>query len=125
MPTLSQLIKKPRVKRKTKNKLIALKNSPQKKGICLRIYTTSPKKPNSAERKVAQVKLTNNKRVIAYIPGEKHTLQEHCTVIVKGGRVKDLPGVKYHIIRGTIDLEGVKNRKKVGLNMVQRKLKYS
>nr|WFG74049.1 ribosomal protein S12 [Cavernulicola chilensis] len=112
MPTLSQLAKKPRKVRKTKTGTPALKSCPLKKGVCIRIYTTNPKKPNSAERKVSQVRLSTNKRVIAYIPGEKHTLQEHSSVLVRGGRTKDLPGVKYRLIRGALDLQGVTNRRK-------------
>nr|UNJ18922.1 ribosomal protein S12 [Cyanidiaceae sp.] len=112
MTTLSQLIKNPRQK-KNKNKLNhILQKNPQKKGICLKIYATNPKKPNSAQRKVALVKLSNSKKIISYIPGEGHNLQEHNYVLVRGGRVKDLPGVKFHLIRGTLDLNGVTNRKK-------------
>lgn len=111
MPTINQLIKKTRKKKIKRKRAIALNKNPQKKAICLKIYTTSPKKPNSAERKVALVKLSNDRRVIAYIPGEKHNLQEHAIVLVRGGRVKDLPGVKFHLIRGALDLIGVINRK--------------
>nr|QNR39887.1 ribosomal protein S12 [Cyanidiococcus yangmingshanensis]UNJ18930.1 ribosomal protein S12 [Cyanidioschyzonaceae sp. 2 FvB-2021] len=112
MPTLNQLVKKPRIKKlKVKKRNILGNNNPQKKAICLKVYTTSPKKPNSAERKVALVKLSNEKRIIAYIPGEKHNLQEHSMVLVRGGRVKDLPGVKFHLIRGALDLSGVLSRK--------------
>nr|YP_009968200.1 ribosomal protein S12 [Cyanidiococcus yangmingshanensis]QMX77301.1 ribosomal protein S12 [Cyanidiococcus yangmingshanensis] len=112
MPTLNQLVRKPRIKKlKVKKRNILGNNNPQKKAICLKVYTTSPKKPNSAERKVALVKLSNEKRIIAYIPGEKHNLQEHSMVLVRGGRVKDLPGVKFHLIRGALDLSGVLNRK--------------
>nr|YP_010007676.1 ribosomal protein S12 [Cyanidium caldarium]QNR39853.1 ribosomal protein S12 [Cyanidium caldarium] len=112
MTTLSQLIKTPRQKKKKSKLNHILQRSPQKKGICLKIYTTNPKKPNSAQRKVALVKLSNSKRIITYIPGEGHNLQEHNYVLVRGGRVKDLPGVKFHLIRGTLDLNGVTNRKK-------------
>lgn len=110
MPTINQILKNPRKKKKVqkKNSLI---RCPQKKGICLRVYTITPKKPNSAERKVAKVCLTNNKFVIGYISGEGHTLQEHSLVLVRGGRVKDLPGVRYHFVRGVYDLKGVGNRK--------------
>nr|YP_010726685.1 ribosomal protein S12 [Cystoclonium purpureum f. stellatum]WDY85172.1 ribosomal protein S12 [Cystoclonium purpureum f. stellatum] len=112
MPTIQQLLNKPRKIKLIKNKSLALKKCPQRKGICLKVYTTNPKKPNSAERKVAKVQLTNGKVIIGYIPGEGHTLQEHSLVLVRGGRVKDLPGVRYHFIRGIYDLYGVFNRKK-------------
>nr|AIA61075.1 ribosomal protein S12 [Cyanidiaceae sp. MX-AZ01] len=111
MPSLSQLVRKPRVKKSKKKKTSVLNKNPQKKAICMKVYTTSPKKPNSAERKVALVRLSNGRRIIAYIPGEKHNLQEHSTVLVRGGRVKDLPGVKFHLIRGALDLNGVLNRR--------------
>lgn len=111
MPTINQLIKRPRVTPKTKSKTPALEGSPQKQGVCTRVYTTTPKKPNSALRKVARLKLTNGHEVIAYIPGEGHNLQEHSTALIRGGRVRDLPGVRYHIIRGTLDTQGVKDRK--------------
>lgn len=111
MPTINQLIRKPRVKQVRKNKVPAMKACPQKRGVCTRVYTTTPKKPNSALRKVARVKLTNGFEVIAYIPGEGHNLQEHSVVTIRGGRVKDLPGVRYHIVRGSLDTQGVKNRK--------------
>ena len=111
MPTISQLIRKPRTAQKSRNKVPALEACPQKRGVCTRVYTTTPKKPNSALRKVAKVKLTNQIEVIAYIPGEGHNLQEHSIVLVRGGRVKDLPGVRYKIIRGSLDTQGVKNRK--------------
>ena len=111
MPTISQLIRKGRKKIISRNKVPALKRSPQKKGICTRVYTTTPKKPNSALRKVARVKLTNGFEVTSYIPGEGHNLQEHSVVMIRGGRVKDLPGVRYHIIRGTLDTAGVKDRR--------------
>ncbi|MDH3004816.1 MAG: 30S ribosomal protein S12 [Candidatus Shikimatogenerans sp. JK-2022] len=112
MPTIQQLIRKKRKIIKKKNKSPALKKSPQKKGICIKVYTTTPKKPNSALRKVARVKLKGGNEVNAYIKGEGHNLQEHSIVLIEGGKVKDLPGVKYHIVRGTLDTEGVKNRKR-------------
>src|SRR6185312_14188851 len=111
MPTINQLIRKPRVVQKAKKKVPALQQSPQKRGVCTRVYTTTPKKPNSALRKVAKVRLTNGFEVIGYIPGEGHNLQEHSVVMIRGGRVKDLPGVRYHILRGVLDTQGVKNRK--------------
>ena len=111
MPTISQLVRKGRKKTITRNKVPALKKSPQKKGVCTRVYTTTPKKPNSALRKVARVKLTNGFEVTSYIPGEGHNLQEHSVVMIRGGRVKDLPGVRYHILRGNADTEGVGDRK--------------
>ena len=111
MPTISQLIRKPRTKVRKRNKVPALKANPQKRGVCTRVYTTTPKKPNSALRKVARVKLTNGQEVSAYIPGEGHNLQEHSVVLLRGGRVKDLPGVRYHILRGNLDTQGVANRK--------------
>lgn len=112
MPTINQLVRKGRVKLLAKNKAPALDACPQKRGVCTRVYTTTPKKPNSALRKVARVRLTNNMEVTAYIPGEGHNLQEHSIVLIRGGRVKDLPGVRYHIIRGTLDTSGVEDRKK-------------
>ncbi len=112
MPTINQLVRKGRVKIVSKNKAPALEACPQKRGVCTRVYTTTPKKPNSALRKVARVRLTNNIEVTAYIPGEGHNLQEHSIVLIRGGRVKDLPGVRYHIIRGTLDTSGVEERKK-------------
>ena len=112
MPTINQLIRKPRAKVLKRNKVPALKSCPQKRGVCLRVYTTTPKKPNSALRKVARVKLTNGQEVTSYIPGEGHNLQEHSVVLIRGGRVKDLPGVRYHILRGNLDTQGVANRKK-------------
>ena len=112
MPTFMQLIKKPRKPKLKIDKSMALGNNPQKKGICVKVYTTNPKKPNSAERKVAKVKLSSGKLVIGYIPGEGHSLQEHSLVLVRGGRVKDLPGVKYHFVRGVHDLHAVAKRKK-------------
>lgn len=111
MPTINQLIRKGRVKQRKKNKVVAMNGCPQKRGVCTRVYTTTPKKPNSALRKVARVKLSNGYEVIAYIPGEGHNLQEHSVVAIRGGRVPDLPGVRYHIIRGYLDTQGVKNRK--------------
>ena len=112
MPTINQLVRKGRVSILSKNKAPALDSCPQKRGVCTRVYTTTPKKPNSALRKVARVRLTNNIEVTAYIPGEGHNLQEHSIVMIRGGRVKDLPGVRYHIIRGTLDTSGVEDRKK-------------
>ncbi len=111
MPTINQLVRKPRVKPTSRNKVPAMEACPQKRGVCTRVYTTTPKKPNSALRKVARVRLTNGFEVTSYIPGEGHNLQEHSVVMIRGGRVKDLPGVRYHIIRGTLDTQGVKNRK--------------
>ena len=111
MPTINQLIKRSRVKPKYRSKVPALERSPQKRGVCTKVYTTTPKKPNSALRKVARVKLTNGQEVSAYIPGEGHNLQEHSVVLIRGGRVKDLPGVRYHILRGTLDTQGVSSRK--------------
>lgn len=112
MPTINQLSKKSQRKIKRKNnKTPALKHCPQKKGICVKLFLRTPKKPNSALRKLATLKLTNGKRVVAYIPGEGHNLQEYSTVLIRGGRVKDLPGVKYHMVRGKLDFEGLKNRK--------------
>ena len=111
MPTANQLIKTKRKPKQVKSKSPALQRSPQKRGVCLRVYTTTPKKPNSALRKVARVRLTNGMEVTAYIPGEGHNLQEHSVVLIRGGRVKDLPGVKYHIIRGTLDTAAVEGRK--------------
>ena len=111
MPTISQLVRKGRRAISKKSKSPALQKSPQKRGVCTRVYTTTPKKPNSALRKVARVRLTNGYEVTAYIPGEGHNLQEHSIVLIRGGRVKDLPGVRYHIIRGTLDASGVTDRK--------------
>ena len=111
MPTISQLVRKGRQDKIGKTKTPALKGSPQRRGVCTRVYTTTPKKPNSALRKVAKVRLTNGFEIISYIGGEGHNLQEHSVVLVRGGRVKDLPGVRYHIIRGTLDTTGVQNRK--------------
>ena len=117
MPTINQLVNHRRRAQTARNKVPALERSPQKRGVCTRVYTTTPKKPNSALRKVAKVRLTNGFEVIGYIPGEGHNLQEHSVVMIRGGRVKDLPGVRYHIIRGTLDTQGVKDRK-------QRRSKY-
>lgn len=112
MPTIGQLIRLGRSKKKRKTKSRALEGCPQKRGVCLQVKTQTPKKPNSALRKVARVRLTNGIEVTAYIPGEGHNLQEHSIVLIRGGRVKDLPGVRYHIVRGTLDTAGVQNRKK-------------
>ncbi len=112
MPTISQLVRLGRKQILKKEKAPALESSPQKRGVCTRVYTTTPKKPNSALRKVARVRLTNGFEVTAYIPGEGHNLQEHSIVLIRGGRVKDLPGVRYHIVRGTLDAAGVSDRKK-------------
>ena len=117
MPTINQLVRKGRKKQTKKSKVPALKACPQKRGVCTRVYTTTPKKPNSALRKVARVRLSNGFEVAAYIPGEGHNLQEHSIVLIEGGRVKDLPGVRYHIIRGNLDTQGVADRK-------QRRSKY-
>jgi small subunit ribosomal protein S12 len=117
MPTISQLIRKPRSPLVARKKTPALQENPQKRGVCTRVYTTTPKKPNSALRKVAKVRLVNGFEVIGYIPGEGHNLQEHSVVMIRGGRVKDLPGVRYHILRGVLDTQGVKDRK-------QRRSKY-
>ena len=111
MPTVNQLIRKPRANKVARNKVPALKGSPQRRGVCTRVYTVTPKKPNSALRKVAKVRLTSGIEAVCYIPGEGHNLQEHSMVLVRGGRVKDLPGVRYKIIRGSLDTQGVKNRK--------------
>ena len=111
MPTINQLLRKPRTKVQVKSKSPALENSPQKRGVCTRVYTTTPKKPNSALRKVAKVRLVNGFEVISYIGGEGHNLQEHSVVLIRGGRVKDLPGVRYHMVRGSLDTAGVKDRK--------------
>ena len=111
MPTVNQLIRKPRIAPVKRNKVPAMQENPQKRGVCTRVYTTTPKKPNSALRKVARVRLSNGKEITAYIPGEGHNLQEHSIVLIRGGRVKDLPGVRYHIVRGTLDAAGVTGRK--------------
>lgn len=112
MPTINQLVRKPRVPKTTKSNVPALKGSPQKRGVCTRVYTTTPKKPNSALRKVARVRLTNGYEVTTYIGGEGHNLQEHSVVLIRGGRVKDLPGVRYHVVRGSLDTTGVANRRR-------------
>ena len=117
MPTINQLVRKGRMSVKAKSKNAALQHNPQKRGVCTRVFTTTPKKPNSALRKVARVRLTNGIEVSAYIPGEGHNLQEHSVVMIRGGRVKDLPGVRYHIVRGTLDTSGVQDRR-------QRRSKY-
>ncbi len=117
MPTINQLIRKPRQPRTSRNKSPALHKCPQKRGVCTRVGTMTPKKPNSALRKIARIRLSNGIEVTGYIPGEGHNLQEHSVVMIRGGRVKDLPGVRYHVIRGTLDTQGVKNRK-------QRRSKY-
>ena len=111
MPTINQLIRKPRVAQRARKKVPALQQSPQKRGVCTRVYTTTPKKPNSALRKVAKVRLTNGYEVISYIGGEGHNLQEHSVVLIRGGRVKDLPGVRYHTVRGALDCAGVSDRR--------------
>ena len=111
MPTVNQLVRHGRVAKPAKSKVPALAGSPQKRGVCTRVYTTTPKKPNSALRKVARVRLTNGYEVTSYIPGEGHNLQEHSVVLIRGGRVKDLPGVRYHVVRGSLDTAGVKDRK--------------
>ena len=111
MPTIMQLIRKKRVLKRKKGKSPALKGCPQRRGVCIQVKTMTPKKPNSALRKIARVRLTNREEVTSYIPGEGHNLQEHSIVLVRGGRVKDLPGVRYHIVRGTLDCQGVQNRK--------------
>ena len=112
MPTISQLLRKPRIKPVARNKVPALEGQPLKRGVCLKVYTTTPKKPNSALRKVDSVRLSNGFEVTAYIPGEGHNLQEHSVVLLRGGRVKDLPGVRYHILRGNLDTQGIAARKK-------------
>ncbi len=112
MPTVNQLVRKGRVSKKDKSKSPALERCPQKRGVCTRVFTTTPKKPNSAMRKVARIRLTNNIEVTGYIPGVGHNLQEHSIVLIRGGRVKDLPGVRYHVIRGSLDCEGVEDRMK-------------
>jgi small subunit ribosomal protein S12 len=117
MPTINQLIRKPRVRPVARNKVPALDACPQKRGVCTRVSTVTPKKPNSALRKVARVRLTNSKEVPCYIPGEGHNLQEHSVVLIRGGRVKDLPGIRYHILRGVLDTQGVNDRR-------QRRSKY-
>ena len=123
MPTISQLVRKGRTSQSKKSKSAALESSPQKRGVCTRVYTTTPKKPNSAMRKVARVRLTNGKEVNAYIPGEGHNLQEHSIVLIEGGRVKDLPGVRYHTVRGVLDTSGVEGRKSSRSRYVAKKTK--
>jgi small subunit ribosomal protein S12 len=125
LPTINQLIRKGRKKIISKSKAPAMDSSPQKRGVCTRVYTSTPKKPNSAMRKVARVRLTNQIEVTAYIPGEGHNLQEHSIVLIRGGRVKDLPGVRYHIIRGALDTAGVANRKKARSKYGAKKAKTS
>ena len=122
MPTINQLLRKKRIKVKARDKVPALEKSPQKRGVCVKVYTTTPKKPNSALRKVARVRLSNGHEVTSYIPGEGHNLQEHSVVLIRGGRVKDLPGVRYHILRGNLDTQGVTSRNNNVLNMVQKKV---
>ena len=117
MPTIQQLIRKPRSQKTSREKSRHMEACPQKRGVCTRVYTTTPKKPNSALRKVAKIRLTNGHEVIGYIPGEGHNLQEHSVVLIRGGRVKDLPGVRYHVVRGVLDTQGVAGRK-------QRRAKY-
>jgi len=125
LPTVNQLVRKGRKSKKSKTKSPALEKCPQKRGVCTRVFTTTPKKPNSAMRKVARIRLTNNKEVTGYIPGIGHDLQEHSIVVIRGGRVKDLPGVRYHVIRGALDCEGVQNRgqgrSKYGAKMPKQK----
>merc|ERR1712097_129089 len=121
MPTINQLLRKKRVKQVTRNKVPALQKQPLKRGVCVKVYTTTPKKPNSALRKVARVRLSNGFEVTAYIPGEGHNLQEHSVVLIRGGRVKDLPGVRYHILRGNLDTQGVANRKKRKKKFLKKK----
>ena len=111
MPTINQLLKKRRTRPKARDRVPALEKSPQKRGVCLKVYTTTPKKPNSALRKVARVRLSNGHEVTSYIPGEGHNLQEHSVILIRGGRVKDLPGVRYHTVRGVLDTQGVGERK--------------
>ncbi|MDA1000280.1 MAG: 30S ribosomal protein S12 [bacterium] len=111
MPTINQLVRNPRVTQLSRNKVPAMQGCPQKRGVCTRVYTVTPKKPNSALRKVARVRLTNQQEVICYIPGEGHNLQEHSVVMIRGGRVKDLPGVRYHILRGVLDTQGIADRR--------------
>ena len=123
MPTINQLIRSPRSKQKKRNKVPALNSCPQKRGVCTRVYTTTPKKPNSALRKVARVRLTNGFEVTGYIGGEGHNLQEHSVVLLRGGRVKDLPGVRYHIVRGSLDTQGVENRKQARSKYGSKKAK--
>ena len=125
MPTIQQLVRKGRAEKSSKSKAPALKSSPQRRGVCTRVYTTTPKKPNSALRKVARVRLTSGVEITAYIPGEGHNLQEHSIVLVRGGRVRDLPGVRYKVIRGSLDTQGVKNRKQARSRYGAKKEKKS
>lgn len=125
MPTISQLVRKPRKAKRIKSKVPALESCPQRRGVCTRVYTTTPKKPNSALRKVARVRLTNGFEVTSYIGGEGHNLQEHSVVLIRGGRVKDLPGVRYHTVRGSLDTAGVKDRKKARSKYGSKKPKAS
>ena len=125
MPTISQLVRKPRKAKRVKSKVPALESCPQKRGVCTRVYTTTPKKPNSALRKVARVRLTNGYEVTSYIGGEGHNLQEHSVVLIRGGRVKDLPGVRYHTVSGSLDTAGVKDRKKARSKYGSKKPKSS
>ena len=124
MPTINQLVRRPRQVQKAKRKTVALDNCPQKRGVCLLVKTVTPKKPNSALRKVARVRLSNGKEVTAYIPGIDHNLQEHSIVLVRGGRVRDLPGVRYHIVRGTLDALGVEEQSKFGCRRSKSRSKY-
>ncbi len=123
MATVNQLVRKPRKRKISKTDVPALKGSPQRRGVCTRVYTTTPKKPNSALRKVARVRLTNGFEVTGYIGGEGHNLQEHSVVLLRGGRVKDLPGVRYHIVRGSLDTQGVENRKQARSKYGSKKAK--
>lgn len=123
MPTINQLVRKGRALEIVKSKSPALQNSPQRRGVCTRVYTTTPKKPNSALRKVAKVRLTNGFEVISYIGGEGHNLQEHSMVLIRGGRVKDLPGVRYHMVRGSLDTQGVKDRKQARSKYGEKRVK--
>ena len=125
MPTISQLVRKPRAAKRVKSNVPALENCRQKRGVCTRVYTTTPKKPNSALRKVARVRLTNGYEVSSYIGGEGHNLQEHSVVLIRGGRVKDLPGVRYHTVRGSLDTAGVKDRKQARSKYGSKKPKTS
>jgi len=125
MPTINQLVRKPRKAKTVKSKVLALESCPQRRGVCTRVYTTTPKKPNSALRKVARVRLTNGFEVSSYIGGEGHNLQEHSVVLIRGGRVKDLPGVRYHTVRGSLDTVGVKDRKKARSKYGSKKPKSS
>lgn len=124
MPTINQLIRKPRSPKPVRNKSPALKASPQRRGVCTRVYTTTPKKPNSALRKVARVRLSNGREVTAYIPGIGHNLQEHSIVLVRGGRVRDLPGIRYHILRGVLDCASVEDQDKFGVRRNKSRSKY-